>query len=203
VTSFLAATRRAWHGVAELVLAGPQYRASGTIRLRVAPGGFATTDEPALAVSHDLLVTKAGQVGLDGATCADLASAIGAPVGPPEGLYHGGSGVAAGEVLRFDPDALAVLGDAFTTGDHALRTFAPAITPVLWPEHFDVSVTVEEVTYGVSPGDDYLDEPYVYVGPLTPRTGPFWNAPFGAAVPLATLTTVAAVVDFFTTGRDS
>ena len=38
----LAATRRSLHGVAELVLAGPQYRATGKLRLGVVPGGFAT-----------------------------------------------------------------------------------------------------------------------------------------------------------------
>ena len=36
----LTATMLALHGVAELLLAGPQYRASGTIRLRVEPGGL-------------------------------------------------------------------------------------------------------------------------------------------------------------------
>ena len=41
-----AATRRSLHGVAELVLAGPQYRTSGSIELRVTPGGFATTVAP-------------------------------------------------------------------------------------------------------------------------------------------------------------
>jgi hypothetical protein len=37
----LVLTRQSLHGVAELVLAGPQYRQSGTIRLRAVPGGFA------------------------------------------------------------------------------------------------------------------------------------------------------------------
>ena len=32
---------------------------------------------------------------------------------------------------------------------------------------------------GVSAGDDYYPRPYAY-GPWTQRTGPFWNAPFGA-----------------------
>ena len=46
----LAVTRRSLHGVAELVLAGPQYRATGKLRLRVVPGGFATTLTPGLRV---------------------------------------------------------------------------------------------------------------------------------------------------------
>ncbi len=39
----LASTRRALHGVAELVLAGPQHLVGDTVRLRVVPDGFATT----------------------------------------------------------------------------------------------------------------------------------------------------------------
>lgn len=44
----LAMTRRSLHAVAELVLAGPQYRATGKLRLRVVPGGFATVLAPEL-----------------------------------------------------------------------------------------------------------------------------------------------------------
>src|SRR6476661_7408508 len=36
----LVATRRSLHGVAELVIAGPQFRTLGSIELRVRPGGF-------------------------------------------------------------------------------------------------------------------------------------------------------------------
>ena len=36
----LATTRRSLHAVAERVLAGPQYRATGSIELTVLPGGF-------------------------------------------------------------------------------------------------------------------------------------------------------------------
>ena len=46
----LAVTRRSLHGVAELILAGPQYRATGRLRLGVVPGGFATTLMPRLRV---------------------------------------------------------------------------------------------------------------------------------------------------------
>ncbi len=36
----LTVTRRSLHAVAEQLLAGPQHRTQGTIRLRIAPGGF-------------------------------------------------------------------------------------------------------------------------------------------------------------------
>ena len=44
----LVIARRSLHAVAELVLAGPQYRATGKLRLRVVPGGFATVLAPEL-----------------------------------------------------------------------------------------------------------------------------------------------------------
>ena len=71
---------------------------------------------------------------------------------------------------------------------------------MLWPEHFDLAITLAEVNYGVSPGDDEIPEPYAYVGPWTPLVGTFWNVPFGAARALAELDGVGAVVDFFGEG---
>ena len=56
--------------MAELVLAGPQDRHSQSIRLRVTPGGFATTKDPALVVSHGDLVLGEVRVPLSGTTCA-------------------------------------------------------------------------------------------------------------------------------------
>jgi hypothetical protein len=88
----------------------------------------------------------------------------------------------------------------FARGDDALRWLAPGVEPVVWPEHFDVAVTLDEVNYGVSPGDGYLDEPYAYVGPHTSRAGAFWNAPFGAARPAAELDG-DALRAFFADGR--
>jgi hypothetical protein len=74
--------------------------------------------------------------------------------------------------------------------------------PVLWPEHFDVAVTVVEVNYGVSPGDSYHPLPYAYVGPRTLPTGPFWNAPFGALLPLTTLDQPDRLISFFNQGKE-
>ena len=198
----LSATRRALHGVAELVLAGPEYRASQTIRLRPVQGGFATLRDPALRVENGNLVGSHGSVPINGRSCADLAAAMGVNVGAPADLYHDGSGVAPNEVLAINPELAALIIDGFDMGDAALRQFAPDQSAVLWPEHFDLSVTVDEVNYGVSPGDTYLDEPYAYVGPRTPREDPFFNAPFGAAQPLRALPTPAALTTFFATGRD-
>ena len=194
-----ATTRRYLHGVAELLLAGPQFRRSDTIRLRTTPGGFGTIKEPDLRVDGTDLVAGDLRVALSG-TYSQLAAQVGVQAGAPAHIYHDGSGVALDEEIVLDPTAcLRVLG-SFAIGDRALREFAPQETPVLWPEHFDVGITISEINYGVSPGDSYSVEPYAYVGPWKPRTGEFWNAPFGAARPLGNLT-ADDLVAFFRAGH--
>lgn len=192
-------TRASLHGIAELLLAGPQYRQYGTIKLRVLPGAIATITAPDLRVDHLKVRTHDTAVEVRGATYAELGSRLGVIAGAPEGLYEQGSGARPTDTPVLDPDTAQAFLDALDRGDQALRRFAPDSTPVLWPEHFDVAITVNEVNYGVSLGDAYLDEPYMYVGPFKPRTGPFWNAPFGAARPLAA--TVEQIAEFFAEGQ--
>lgn len=201
MTVDLGPTRRALHGVAELLLAGPQFRASGTIRLVVSAGGFRTLRDPVRAVDLADLVVDGRRFPLDGTTCAALGAAAGLDVGAPQGLYHDGSGVAPDQPLTVDPVAARVLADCWAYGDEALRTLAPGEQPILWPEHFDVGIRTEDTNYGVSPGDGYLPEPYAYVTPPAPRAGGFWNAPFGAARPVRDLGGVDGVLDFFREGR--
>lgn len=193
-------TRRALHGVAELLLAGPQHRETGRIDLRVVEGGFATVAGRELRVEGDELLTGTARVPLSGRTYTEVAAEAGIEAGEPAGVYSGGPGVRPEETITFDADVLKALLQGFADGDRALREFAPDLTPVLWPEHFDVAIALDEVNYGVSPGDGYLDEPYAYVGPFEPRQGEFWTAPFGAARPLRELD--GAITAFFREGRD-
>jgi hypothetical protein len=183
----LATTRCCLHAIAEQVMAGPQHRRTGEIALRTTADGFATTARPALEVTATHLVWPAGELALDGASCATLAAAAGVDVGAPRNVYHDLTGVAPDEILTVAPAAARELLDALRRGDSALRALAPALTPILWPEHFDVAITLDEVNLGISPGDGFLAEPYAYVGPWSPRTGEFWNAPFGAARPMREL----------------
>jgi hypothetical protein len=199
----LADTRRALHAVAEFVMAGPQYRLSGTIRLAVRPGGFGTEAEPDVRVEGGELVSGSRRIPIAGLSATDLAAELGMQARRLDDVYDGGSRVPLNEPLAADPDQAAYLAACLGAGDAALRRFAPGETPVLWPEHFDVGSTVGEINYGVSPGDDYLAEPYAYVGPWQPRTGPFWNAPFGAARPIGDVPDVDAIVAFFEEGRAS
>ena len=195
----LVATRRSLHGVAELVIAGPQFRTLGSIELRVRPGGFGGHLSPVRVEGSDL-VWDGGRTRLEG-TCRELAAATGQEVSDLADVYAVGSGVDPDEALAVDAEALDRLLGWFVRGDAALRAFAPDVEPILWPEHFDVGLAVDEVNYGASPGDSTHTGPYAYVGPWTPREGEFWNAPFGALRDAADVTDVEAVVTFFEAGR--
>jgi len=199
----LAMTRRSLHAVAELVLAGPQYRATGKLRLRVVPGGFATVLAPELRVVGTGVVGAGGAaVPIDGHTARAIGAELGVTAGRPEGAYQDGAGVDPDETLTLRPGPADVIMGAFARGHDALISFAPAETPVLWPEHFDVAISVHDAAFGVSPGDGFIEEPYAYVSVSRPPAGnAFWNAPFGAAVPLSELPDAAAISAFFAEGR--
>jgi hypothetical protein len=112
-------------------------------------------------------------------------------------VYRDGSGVGVDDRLVVADDAAAVIAEALERGAAALRAFRPDAEPVLWPEHFDLGITVDRVNYGVSTGDEFLAVPYAYVGPWDSFSGPFWNAPFGAARPLIE---IADVSEWFAEG---
>jgi hypothetical protein len=199
----LATTRRSLHAVAELVLAGPQYRAIGKLRLQVIPGGFATVAAPELrAVGTQVSGAGGVAVAISGRTARAIGTELGVTAGRPEGAYAGGSGVDLDELLTLQAGQAAVITGALSLGHDALTAFAAAQTPILWPEHFDVAIRADDINYGVSPGDGFSEEPYAYVGVSSPPAADaFWNAPFGAALPLRDLPDVAAVTAFFAEGR--
>jgi hypothetical protein len=194
-------TRRALHGVAELLLAGPAYARDGDIRLRPTPGGFGVWRQPGPRVEGADLVADHHLIPLSG-TVEALADAARVVPRTLTDVYPDGAGVMLADVLDIDPAAAQLLASAFSAGEQALRQFAPDTEPVLWPEHFDIGITVDEINYGVSPGDTYQAWPYAYVGPSRPRDGAFFNAPFGAARSLSDLAGVEGIVAFFTQGRD-
>ena len=196
----LTATREAWHAVAEWLLAGPQYREQGTIRLQAVPGGFATRDG-ATRVDRDQLVLASGQsVSLKG-TLAAVAAEAGISGGSPEGLYTDTSAASPDYELQIDTDAAAALAEWMHRGATALTVFAPGEDPVLWPEHFDIGLAVDDVNFGISPGDEHLASPYAYVGPWQPRQGAFWTESFGASRTWTELGDEASIVEFFAAGQ--
>ena len=195
--------RRHLRGVAESFIAGPQYRSAGTIRLAVRPDGF-TGVSIAVAVHGTELVWGEEGAALAGPVSA-LAAATGLDFGPPQGAYDIAEPLALDAVLDIDPEAAELLNRSLYAGGFALKTCFAEQHPVLWPEHFDVAVTEDEVNYGVSPGDDFHPLPYAYVGPWTSRIGDFWNASFGAFLPLDSARDVdglaADATAFFDRGR--
>lgn len=194
-------TRRQLRGVAESLIAGPQYRASGTIRLAVRPDGFTGVSIP-IAVHGTELVLPNGRVALDGPV-SEIAAGLDS--GPPYGVYDVVDPLPADAVLSLDVAAAEWIHRSHYAGGHAIKNVLPERHPVLWPEHFDVATTEDEVNYGVSAGDDFHPTPYAYVGPWTQRSGPFWNAPFGALYPLNPAhdvdTLTAGIKEFFERGR--
>ncbi|HEX4093504.1 MAG TPA: hypothetical protein VHZ33_32715 [Trebonia sp.] len=201
----LAISRRSLHAVAELVLAGPQYLATGKLRLQVVPGGFATTTAVPQLRAVGVRVVGAGgaAAAIDGRTARAIGAELGVDAGPPVGAYDTGAGVDPDETLTLDPGQAEVILGGLTLGHDALVAFAPAETPILWPEHFDVAIRVADANFGVSPGDGFIEQPYAYVGVSRPPAGDaFWNAPFGAARPLTELPDVPAVTAFFAEGRN-
>jgi hypothetical protein len=207
----LDGTRHVVHGIAEQLLAAQEWKSAHTIRLYVRDGALSTADLPGpisrielrggSLVRHPegLVVPVRGPLG-------DLAERLGIEFGLRDGPYPLASHCGPQDEARLEPVAMALIEDAWRLGDRALRQFS-GLQPVVWPEHLDIAVTVDEVNYGVSPGDSYLPEPYAYVGPHAPRDGDFWNAPFGAARKLDDLDgddvpdLAAVVVDFFEQGR--
>ncbi|MBP1821239.1 hypothetical protein [Mycobacterium sp. OAE908] len=197
------ATRRQLRGVAESLIAGPQYRSAGTVRLAVRPDGFAGVAVP-LAVRGTQFVWPDGAAELAGPV-RTLAEAAGVAAGPPAGVYEIVDPLPVDATLDVDAAAAEWLYRSHYAGGHAIKSALPEAHPVLWPEHFDVAATEDEVNYGVSAGDDYHPTPYAYVGPWTKRTGSFWNAPFGAVYALDPAHDVdalaAQITEFFEEGR--
>ncbi|NMM32793.1 MAG: hypothetical protein HHJ13_02090, partial [Phycicoccus sp.] len=155
----LVATRRRLHGIGECLMAGPQRRAGGRFTLRVTPGGFATTGAPALRLDGtDLVVDEGRRVAIAG-TFAELADALGVDCGPPPDPYPDGSEVAPADDTSLDPTAARRIADWFLKADAALRVMAPRQTPILWPEHFDVAILLDDISYGASPGDGFHATP--------------------------------------------
>ena len=119
--------------------------------------------------------------------------------------------------------AARLLGDWFGFAWSALEELRadPASGPggriQLWPEHFDAAVDLGpegpgRATYGASPGDADVDEPYLYVLPSVPEAAPageLWNAAafHGAILPLGAFVGAAdqraAALAFFRERRDA
>jgi hypothetical protein len=204
--------RRGLHAVAEQLLAGPQWQVTTRITLAVTPDGFVTTHGAgpsiqALRVSGSHLIREPDGLMLPlTGTLASLGQQLGVQAAAPSAVYPQASDLAPDHPFDLTGSAAQFILRALSTGAQALREFSAGTglqqEPILWPEHFDVGFSIDEVNYGVSPGDAEHDLPYAYVGPWTARTGAFWNEPFGSSIPLPTPDDASALIAFFTEGKE-
>lgn len=213
-TETLVATRQTLHALAEHLLAGDLARRTGKIGLRVTPGGFGQPEILEADGRRRMRVDGTALVVLRGdherwhalTTAADLAAFAEADLGAPADAFEPETTLDAGAGLVVDAAAARALAGWFDLVARALeevrRGRAPEAPSVvqLWPEHFDVACTISEVNLGGSPGDAAHPEPYLYVGPWTPRTGAFWNEPWGASISWHEVPDVAAAVAFLESG---
>jgi hypothetical protein len=142
-------------------------------------------------------------------TVGGAAAFAGVEPGAPADVYRPATPLEPGAPLEVDPGAAAIVHRWFDLTDRALAAFRrehaagePSIAQ-LWPEHFDLALTLSEVNYGGSPGDDGHAEPYLYVGPwrLDGHAGAFWNEPFGASLPHGSVPSADEALAFFAAGR--
>lgn len=128
-------------------------------------------------------------------TLAAAAAFLGSEIDPTTAAEHDSPDLGDTEApLAVDRSASTFLGGWFGMGFAALENLRadPASVdpgrPQLWPGHFDPAIEAGDddhrASYGASPGDASIPEPYLYVSVWWPdRVGladldgdPFWNA---------------------------
>jgi hypothetical protein len=208
--SDLAVTRSTWHLLAGHVLAEERWGRARRIGLEPRARGLATPAAESRGVevdAADLLVRRPD--GIDRVALATLEAAerrVLGRVGPPTwatelDVRDPPAAVAPDTPLPVDDAAATWLGGWFQLGWDVLVALGgdeaslEANSPTLWPEHLDVAIEVlpddRRASYGLSPGDDGVPEPYAYVSVWYPDRlgGPGdarWNADsFPGAVVLA------------------
>ncbi len=208
-----AVTRESLHLVAARVLGAARFSAVGRMGLIVVPGGFGTPEFD----GHRLLVVD-GMLS-DGNRREPITNLLDAcafagidPSIAPHPVLDLPSDPAA--PLTVDLDAARVLALWLAVCQQLLESVLTRSDPAdepsaiqLWPEHFDLALESGppglRANYGGSPGDAAIDDPYLYVGPHDHRQGPFWNAPFGAALTYEEIRRGADPDAFLRQGRQS
>ena len=195
----LTATRTDLHRLAAYVVAPTRHTANGKFGLRSTLGGFGTPffgdDRQVRVVGTQLVDQRAGDVrSAPITTLAEAASFLGTEIRCDAGAEPDSPEVGDADApLTVDPDAANFLdawfGMAFA-GLEALRADPKSVDPArpqLWPGHFDPAIEEGDEdhrgSYGASPGDHTIDEPYLYVSVWWPdrldidTDDPYWNAP--------------------------
>jgi hypothetical protein len=224
----LAETRLALHRLAVYVVSPARRRANGKIALRFTFGGIGTPffgdDEQVRLAGTDIVRQRKDKAKAERVTTLARAAALMLD-GPPDVEWAEQFDVPpAGDVddeLPVDAEAAAFLGDWYGFAYSVLEelrsgpesTLASRVQ--LWPEHFDAAFDcgpgTSRATFGASPGDRGITEPYLYVLPADFDAAPasdIWNADTfnGAVLRFVDLVDVAdqraTALTFFRRGRD-
>ncbi|MDP9334176.1 MAG: hypothetical protein M3Q30_12840 [Actinomycetota bacterium] len=220
--SFVAA-RDGMHALAEHVLAPARYRSDGHIGLVQTPGGFGTPTfgdgERVRVDGVELVHERPGtSTRVRITTVGAAAQFVGIPPGAPAEVYEPATPCTPDAPLSVEPEAASVLAAWIALGESLLdelrETYAAhdPTTATIWPEHFDLACELGDAaagtraTYGASPGDRAIPQPYLYVGPweASRRSGKLATQPWGAAMTYDELRTAGdakgAGMDFFLEG---
>jgi len=194
----LASTRVALHRLAAYVIAPTRHASTGRFGLRSTSGGFGTPEFDGRRVRVEGVdLVDEGPDGERRAPITSLAAAaafLQSTVDPETAAEHDSPEVGDPEAdLEIDAAASAYLGAWFAMAFEGLQQVtADAASvdgsePQLWPGHFDPAIEVGDedhrASYGASPGDHTIDEPYLYVAAWYPDRleadfeDPYWNAP--------------------------
>ncbi len=226
--STLVSTRLALHRLATYVIAPARYRVTDRFGLRSIGDGFGTPqfEGRQIRVSGDELidVRDGHEVRHPITTLRAAADALESDIDPETAAEHDSPPLGdVDEPLEVDAAASRSLGDFWTMGTAALEQVRAAEHSVdpsivqLWPGHFDAAVEVGDddhrASYGASPGDPAIPEPYCYVSIWWPDRvrgdldDPFFSASSfrGAVVRARALGDVdpaAAAAEFYLEARD-
>jgi hypothetical protein len=210
-------TRLAAHAVAEHVLCPVRYAAVRRVGLAPAPDGVVTPEFALDSGARRVVGLRGSDVvdSIDGeerrtpvTTLRAAGQFLGvAPGAPP--LWAATTPLDLDAPLALDVASMSELAAWFGTVADALTGFALDAPQTLWPEHFDLAISLSlgggEATFGGSPGDDDLSEPYAYVvppaDPVPDGDNAFWNARFGAALPHSSVSSAESLVAFFDEAR--
>ncbi|MCU1346280.1 MAG: hypothetical protein JWL70_2546 [Acidimicrobiia bacterium] len=208
------ATRAALHALAEHVLAPARYRQDQHVGLHPTDAGLETPpagrQQRVVGVRGDVIYVREGAEEREAkiTTLGAAARFVGVEVGVPAGLWKPITAPDPLAPLKIDAPSVIRLARWFQLVEAALAELGDSLgdplEPVqLWPEHLDLATSGDQVNYGGSPGDDLIAMPYLYVGPWDHPVSAdkFWNAPFGAALPITEVSSVERASDFFRTGR--
>ncbi len=226
----LVETRLALHRLATYVIAPARYRRTERFGLRSTEDGFGTPQfdgRRIRVVGGELIDEREDDVARAPITSLSAAAEfLGEPIDPETAAEHDSPPVGDSDAdLGIDAAASLWLGSWFNAAFDALNIVradaasVDASEPQLWPGHFDPAIEIGDEnhrgSYGASPGDESIAEPYLYLSAWWPdrlnldREDPIWNATafVGAVLKVSDFPTGADPVEtatqFWLTARDA